>query len=644
MIRASLLLLSIPTFGASMLAQVVATPPQAYYVSNNGNDAAAGTSPTTAWRTLNHVQRLHNLIGLQPGDSILLERGSKFDEGFELNLLTNGTATAKITLGDYGTAAQPPTISRRSSDNLPTCVTIGGEYWVIKGIRFEEAHRGLSLVGNVFPTRGVEVLECTFRNIDDRSSYADMPVGIRLTQNAFRSMSIRRCVFDHVGLGIQVETGQDSQGLTIAQCEAYGGWGAGFALQNVKDSLVSEFIVRDTGGQSNAGTTGGFLVSCTNVQVDRCSFSGVKHSGGPDGCGFDFEGGNRDCSLTNCTIFDNEGPAILMLSGGGPNTNITIANCNFYDNNRRLHSYPGAPWADSVLFLAVGNDSTGAPYPSSTGQFIDCGIHKPGVASVSYRAAGPNGTWSGFGSTNTTSALQCEGWIPVPSQYETGGSLNSNVRMRHVSVGSRGHICAVGVDQKPYEWNGAATGAVWKPIAGLALVDTLSVGEDGELWATDPAHNVYRHAGAGAWTVVPGRMGKVSVGSANNIWGLDVLSGGPAPVYAWRNGAWSVPSAQLMTDIDAGPTSGQAWGVSGTSVYRFRNAWTLVPGISLDKISLHGQSTVYEIAAGVVGTAVKRTVDGVNWEMLPGNLVEVAEGSDGTLWGVDASGYVWRAR
>ena len=43
-----------------------------YYVSNTGKDSNAGTTPETAWQTINKV----NKSKFAPGDQILLDRKS----------------------------------------------------------------------------------------------------------------------------------------------------------------------------------------------------------------------------------------------------------------------------------------------------------------------------------------------------------------------------------------------------------------------------------------------------------------------------------------------------------------------------------------------------------------------------------------
>ena len=74
-----------------------------YYVdSKNGDDAANGTSEATAWKTLNKVNAI--ATDLEPGDKVLLKRGSTFNNQWLHIKDTSGTADAPITIADYGDA------------------------------------------------------------------------------------------------------------------------------------------------------------------------------------------------------------------------------------------------------------------------------------------------------------------------------------------------------------------------------------------------------------------------------------------------------------------------------------------------------------------------------------------------------------
>ena len=97
-IGGSLLALSmLALFLAPLAAPAAATATTTYYISSTGSDTAAGTSPSTAWRSLNRTTRGP---ALAPGDSILLERGSTwYDESLRISFLVGGT------VGAYGNAS-----------------------------------------------------------------------------------------------------------------------------------------------------------------------------------------------------------------------------------------------------------------------------------------------------------------------------------------------------------------------------------------------------------------------------------------------------------------------------------------------------------------------------------------------------------
>lgn len=74
-----------------------------YYISNTGNDANSGTSQGQAWRTLARLEQVQ--YALQPGDQVLLQRGSIFRG--TLPISSSGTSAAPIVFGAYGTGTAP---------------------------------------------------------------------------------------------------------------------------------------------------------------------------------------------------------------------------------------------------------------------------------------------------------------------------------------------------------------------------------------------------------------------------------------------------------------------------------------------------------------------------------------------------------
>ena len=73
-----------------------------YYVNSaTGSDRNGGTGQNSAFATLSKVESLK----LKPGDSVLLAKGSVFNEQFDIKY--SGSESAPIKIGSYGTGAAP---------------------------------------------------------------------------------------------------------------------------------------------------------------------------------------------------------------------------------------------------------------------------------------------------------------------------------------------------------------------------------------------------------------------------------------------------------------------------------------------------------------------------------------------------------
>jgi MYXO-CTERM domain-containing protein len=90
-----------PLLGIALLFVARAASATTYYVSNKGSDGADGASAGTAWRTMAKV----NAAALQPGDSVLFERGGVFTGA--LTPTKSGATGKPITYGAYGSGAKP---------------------------------------------------------------------------------------------------------------------------------------------------------------------------------------------------------------------------------------------------------------------------------------------------------------------------------------------------------------------------------------------------------------------------------------------------------------------------------------------------------------------------------------------------------
>jgi len=74
-----------------------------YYFSTSGNDANNGTSTSTPWKTLSKFNSI--FASKSPGDNFLFKRGEVFYGNIIIS--RSGSSGASITIGSYGTGANP---------------------------------------------------------------------------------------------------------------------------------------------------------------------------------------------------------------------------------------------------------------------------------------------------------------------------------------------------------------------------------------------------------------------------------------------------------------------------------------------------------------------------------------------------------
>lgn len=118
-----------------------------YYVRNGGNDANAGTSPQTAWRTLHKVNSTH----FQAGDRILFQRGDTWPgAGDDDNLRPcastscSGTSVAPIQIDAYGSGALPRIIGTNQA--TAAVHLLNQDYWEIRHLDISDDGVGGDMV------------------------------------------------------------------------------------------------------------------------------------------------------------------------------------------------------------------------------------------------------------------------------------------------------------------------------------------------------------------------------------------------------------------------------------------------------------------------------------------------------------------
>lgn len=98
-----------------------------YYIDSvNGNDSNTGTSPKSAWQSLEKV----NETVFQPGDKLLFKSGSSWTG--QLEPKGSGTETSPITINKYGDGKNPAIHGK--GEKLHTLLLHNIEYWEVRNL------------------------------------------------------------------------------------------------------------------------------------------------------------------------------------------------------------------------------------------------------------------------------------------------------------------------------------------------------------------------------------------------------------------------------------------------------------------------------------------------------------------------------
>ncbi|MFI7532653.1 hypothetical protein [Streptosporangium sp. NPDC049376] len=228
---------ALAVFTVSGLLVAVPGPAQAraggvYYVdSEKGDDAAAGTSPEKAWRSLGKV----NDARLRPGDVVRLSRGGVWQG--PLRLRAKGTAARPVVVEPYGTGSAP----KVGGEGTESCVVLGGSHLRVTGVRASGCQwAGFEVTGDDNELDGV---------LADRNASGVNLVGARnVLRNSVLTRNDRMSVNDNGG-------DNDS--------------GAFGVLLNGDDNLVSDNVITGSYAASEDYGTDGAAVEVFNGDRNR---------------------------------------------------------------------------------------------------------------------------------------------------------------------------------------------------------------------------------------------------------------------------------------------------------------------------------------------------------------------------------------
>jgi len=308
------------------------TGPSDYYVSSTGNDAFAGTSPSSAWRTIARV----NQQVLQPGDSVLFEGGSIFPGTLSLTGIESGTPQDPIVFDSFGTGqgviwananggldfynVSGIRISNLivSGSGIDTNNGIGISFytdlpgdvklpWIrIDHCRITGFRRGGVSIGGYNGTSGFENVRVTFNRLDHNGNngmavwgFYDPTRGQTVDDYPNRSIYVGHNVFESNWGDRRITRKHTGSGIEIAQSAR--------VLVEFNEAFDNGRLNTFSGG----GPVGIWMWDVFQGVIQR-NESHHNMSGTLDGGGFDLDGGCVNSWMQYNYSHDNDGPGFLV--------------------------------------------------------------------------------------------------------------------------------------------------------------------------------------------------------------------------------------------------------------------------------------------------------------------------------------------
>ncbi|MGY3319369.1 hypothetical protein [Arthrobacter sp. TE12232] len=303
-----------------------------YYVSADGSDTSNGTSPASAWQTLDKV----NVAALQPGDSVSFRRGDVFSGGLVVS--RSGTGRLRITLNAFGDG-EPPVITGGLTG---TCVRLDGSFIAVDGLRADSCgYAGFSVYGD----------HSSVRN----SAAANNAAGIKVSDGSDFGSYTNNTLTDNNIMNV------NTPGT---------GCGTATALNCSDDSGAFGFLINGSDNEFSGNTVSGSTA--------------LSYDFGHDGSAFEIFNGNRNRIHHNVAVDNN---VFSEIGRGGDGT----ADNNTYSYNL-IRSTCVPDCGQAMGLIARGTTSSFGPTNGTTFEHNTVWLDGPDSQAVVCHASCPTST------------------------------------------------------------------------------------------------------------------------------------------------------------------------------------------------------------------------------------------------------------
>jgi parallel beta-helix repeat protein len=297
-----------------------------YFDGNGGDDSLDGLSPETAKKTFTAIQT----IQLQPGDSILLKRGTTFLNDNIVLAGQAGSASFPIVISAYGEGIAP--IIDNGTRFVYAIIIDGSEYIHVENIEMTGGNGGIFLT---WIDQSIEFRHFVFRNLYIHDVYKAS--GFAFSLNTKGSKDPKRSEYTDVHIvncraemiGRQFIKADGLRDVVIENNNFSHSGGPGIVFHHSVNVAILGNTVSNSGSRAHPIFYGrgscAWLLNVRNVLVERNIFENAQ--GWLDSYGFHLDIGNTNVVIQHNLSRNNAGGFVQVL-GKNKNTcyryNISI--------------------------------------------------------------------------------------------------------------------------------------------------------------------------------------------------------------------------------------------------------------------------------------------------------------------------------
>lgn len=369
---------------SNLVSAATKSGPVTYYIRPGGNNAAAGTSPRTAWRTLARASR----AVLRPGTRLLLRGGGVYQGSLVIGTADGGDPSKPILIGSYG-KGRAEILS--SSNGIAVVDTRGVDIQNLKIVgnhAMNAANAGIQMYSN---RRRGRLAHVYVTKVDIKGFGFGVAIGAIHDGAGFRNVHVTlSSVHDNLDGGL-VTYGPDYNpavpgyahaNIYVSQVRAFRNFGdpantthntgSGIELGSVSSATVVNSQAFDNGGSNGSmseGPIGIWTYDSTRVVMKHDVSHGNRSASVHDGGGFGLDRETTHSLLEYDLSYDNHGAGFLLYSApnapGRQTANVVRFNISYGDVRGRNHVI-GALEAEGKVSNSVFYQNTAVVTGSNT--------------------------------------------------------------------------------------------------------------------------------------------------------------------------------------------------------------------------------------------------------------------------------------